>query len=86
MCKWVKSGNQRIDPCMRVVIANLRKAGATPLGCCCGHGKYPKTIVMKTIEDKRVEYYTGRYIPRTTRFYKRDSDGVFFIPEIQKSR
>lgn len=82
MCDWVKSGNQRIDPCMKEVINNLRKVGATPLACCCGHGKYSKTIVMKTIENKRVEYYTGRYIQRSKRFYKRDNKGVFFIPEI----
>lgn len=83
MCNRVKSGNQRIDPCMREVIKNLKTAGATPLACCCGHGIYKRTIIVRTTDGRAVEYYTGRTIPRKTRFYFRDVNRVFFIPEIE---
>lgn len=85
MCKWIKSGNIRIDPCMKEVIDNLKKAGATPLACCCGHGKYHKSIVVEIDDGTRREYYTGVLIPRFSRFYVRDEAKVFFIPESEKA-
>jgi hypothetical protein len=77
-----QDGGFRIDPCMREEIADIRSTGVTTLACCCGHGKYRKTVIIK-IHDINVEYYTGILIPRKTRFYKRDKDGIFYIPEVE---
>jgi hypothetical protein len=82
MCKWIKSGANRIDPCMRDEIEQLHKWGIKTLACCCGHGKYKRTIVTK-VNNTNIEYYTGIEIPRKTRFYKRDKEGMFYIPEVE---
>ena len=84
MCKWIKSGETRIDPCIKQVVQNLRTAGAHPLGSCCGHGIYHKTIVARTNYHGNIDYYSGVAIPRKKRFYFRDSNGVFYIPEVEK--
>ncbi len=68
---------------MKEVIRNLCVGGAIPLSCCCGHGRYSRTIVMKTRNDGAVEYYSGVTIPRKTRFYIRDNEGKFYIPEVE---
>lgn len=81
MCEWKKSGNQRIDPCMRHKIHSLQNTGIEPKACCCGHGKYPATIIVRSREGVNVEYYSGVIIQRKKRFYRRDSVGMFFIPE-----
>ncbi|KKL85456.1 hypothetical protein LCGC14_1954610, partial [marine sediment metagenome] len=48
MCKFSpKSGLKRIDPCMRDLINALKQQGIETLGCCCGHGKYPMTIIYR---------------------------------------
>jgi len=75
-------GNFRIDPCMCDIISNLHQCGITTCGCCCGHQKYQQTVVTK-VGDVNIEYYTGIVIPRKTRFYKRDKDGIFYIPEVE---
>ena len=82
MCKWNKWGDTRIDTCMRKEIEELNKEGIITLACCCGHGKYPKTIIIKHSGTKQpYEYFSKQYILRKKRFYKRDKKGVYFIPE-----
>lgn len=83
MCKWVKSGNQRIDPCMKLPVYLLDiMTQYKALACCCGHGKYPETIIAKDLVSGVIlEFNSKTPIPRKKRFYKRDSEGVFFIPE-----
>ena len=51
----LKIGNKkiRIDPCMKHIIDFLNHKGVKTVGCCCGHGKYPMTIVM----ENWVEFY-----------------------------
>ena len=82
MCNWVKNGYKRIDPCMRPLIAHLNNQGITTKACCCGHGKYRSTVIIEE-NGKLVELYTRMEIPRIKRFYRRDSRGVFYVPEIQ---
>lgn len=67
---------------MREEIAYLHKWGIKTLGCCCGHSKYQRTVVTK-IGNDNIEYFTGIVIPRKTRFYKRDKNGIFYIPEVE---
>jgi hypothetical protein len=81
MCKWIKSGNQRIDPCMKETVEELQWKGYHVKACCCGHIKYKPSIIVEnygTVYD----YVSGIIIERTKRFYKRDNEGHFFIPEV----
>jgi len=80
----VKIGDRtpRIDGCMSELIGPLNRAGVKTLACCCGHGKYPATIIIINSEGVITEFYTGRTIPRTRRFYRRDNEGYYYIPEL----
>ena len=99
MCKKInnkKTCNTRIDKCIKPLVEWLKNKHQ-PVASCCGHGKYPLTIVVKegiTIKDK--SYPTGikpvivyreiisqTIIPRTRNFYKRDSEGYYYIPEVK---
>ena len=83
MCKLSPRGLWRIDPCMRDLIKSLKKAGARTLSCCCGHGKYPMTVIVDIGFSKTLplEIFSGLQIERKKRFYKKDSQGFYFIPE-----
>jgi hypothetical protein len=81
MCKWIKSGANRIDPCMRGKIALLEVLRIPTLACCCGHSKYPETIVVNSLNGI-YELNTGVKIPRKKRFYVRDKEGFYYIPEV----
>ncbi len=88
MCKWNKCGDTRIDPCMRNFMKNLslafEKIDYKILACCCGHGKYPMTIIVGLGKKLRYDIVSGKYITREKKFYKRDKDGVYYIPECVK--
>ena len=78
MCK---SSNPRvIDPCLRMAMVMLKGQNVKVLASCCGHGIYPMSIVIE-VKGFPVELFSGRRIPRVTRFYRRDAQGVFYIPE-----
>ena len=70
----------RIDECMKEEIFNLNKQGIKTLACCCGHKKYPKTIIYKK-GNEIYDLISGVRIPRTERFYVKDKQCIFFIPE-----
>ena len=70
---------------MRELIALLNENGIKTLGCCCGHGRYPKTIVVLHKPTRRpLEVVSGLFIDRKCRFYIKDKAGYFFIPETLK--
>jgi hypothetical protein len=61
----------------------------TTKASCCGHGKYPMTVIVedynrKTGERKFFDFISGIEITRTRNFYKKDKQGVFYIPEVLK--
>lgn len=95
MCK---SHNLRvIDKCMRKAVKTLDNTWSDyepghpmsrkVVACCCGHGRYPMTIVYK---EQEYDYYThhelfsGKRIPRKKRFYLKDKKGYYYIPEVLK--
>ena len=85
MCKKLKGIHNRIDKCMKPLIEFLSEHDFHTVACCCGHNKYPMTIVVKS------EYYQKYYellsdidIPRKRNFYKRDKQGYYYIPEVIK--
>lgn len=68
---------------MKKLVGLMRMHGIKTLGCCCGHGKYPMTIVIERyglIE----EVISGKEIPRKKEFYKMDCEGFYYIPETIK--
>ena len=51
------------------------------VACCCGHKKYPMTIVAKDGNGMVLELCSGIYLKRKRNFYKRDKQGYYYIPE-----
>ena len=87
MCKKAnyKIPNPRIDKCMRKLIKYLNSLNVKTKSCCCGHGKYPMTIVIETpLSKKPFEVLHKIHIPRKRKFYKRDKDGYYYIPEVEE--
>lgn len=94
MCKktnYHKTSNTQIDKCMRKLIGNLRqlfsyikKGEYKTIACCCGHGKYPMSIIVQLgVKDYYVDIVSGKSIPRKRLFYKRDKQGYYYIPEVK---
>lgn len=85
MCEFnKKSGFNRIDPCMRSVINFLKMeiTNISILACCCGHKKYPMTIVMvDNLTGRIFDLMSGKTILRKKKFYKKDEQGYYYIPE-----
>jgi len=83
MCDFNPKNDSRfIDPCMKEFIRSLNMfPGIKTVSCCCGHGKYPMTIV---VEDHGMfwDLVSGELIPRKKKFYKKDKQGVYYIPEV----
>lgn len=88
-----KGSSNKIDPCLVAEIELLKTKEFNrkfqTIMSCCGHGKYPKTLIVKNIASGCVfEWYSGVSLTETKRtdsrapFYKRDSQGYYYIPEI----
>jgi hypothetical protein len=91
MCKVdIKNGDTRIDPCMRKAIEILSQGLKEHLiikACCCGHKKYPMTIVIENTDlDWTFELFSGVTIPRKRKFYIRDKKGIYHIPEVTNKK
>jgi len=85
MCKFnPKNDSRRIDPCLKRLIEfmKVKGGGIQPLGSCCGHGKYPLTIVV-TNGKINWELLSNHIIPRKKKFYVKDKEGYYYIPEIE---
>jgi len=83
--KYKRTSNTHIDKCLRTLIKFLQENGCKTVGCCCGHGKYPTTIIIEyKINHVSIfmELFTQTKIPRIRRFYKKDNEGYYYIPEI----
>ena len=85
MCKFnPKNDSRRIDPCMKPLIKFL-KDDYKVVACCCGHSKYPMTIIVRSFLDgEYFELLTDTEISRKKKFYKKDKQGYYFIPEVMK--
>lgn len=88
MCEKVnnlKTSNTRIDKCMRLLITNLNisfKKGVKTIASCCGHRKYPMTVVIYSNNTNQTyELFSGEVIQRTRNLYQRDKQGYYYIPE-----
>lgn len=82
-CNCKKKGNpRRMDGCMRRFI-NQVTLEKDILASCCGHGKYPASIVVRGLMGEPVEVFSNITIRRKVRFYKKDKQGYYYIPEVQ---
>lgn len=92
MCKLNKYGITRIDPCMRNIvhfIDSKLERGEKILMCCCGHGKYSPSIVVQVRNKSgygyfytEFELFSGYTFEKKKRYYKRDKQGYYYIPEV----
>jgi len=92
MCrkKQFKYCPSEIDECMRplmmIIEKGLEYTFLETKSCCCGHGKYPMTILIRDkMSGKIYELMSNKVISRTRNFYKKDKDGYYFIPEVIKN-
>jgi hypothetical protein len=73
---------KRVDKCLAEAITFINsKTDMRTLGSCCGHLRYPLTIVVRSPHGNIFEFISQKEIPRKKRFYVKDKDGFFFIPE-----
>jgi len=86
---FIQLGNMkpfRVDSYMKNIIYALNQHGIETLACCCGHGKYPMTIIYKSSKQYQTgniyEFVTGWGILRKRRFYQVDKKGYYYIPEV----
>lgn len=77
-----KIGKTRVDGCLANLIWYLNNHGCETLGCCCGHGKYNISIVYKSPNGKIWDLISGIEIKRKKRFYLKDKQGYYYIPEV----
>jgi len=87
MCKKTSyhgTSNTQIDSCIRPLIRFLKDRDYDTVASCCGHGKYPVTVVVKQTHNGKeifIEAFTQTKIPRNRRFYRKDEAGFYYIPE-----
>lgn len=76
----------KVDECLRNLIVVLNKPNYRTLACCCGHGKYPMTIIVKLSDNRIMEIMSMTEIKRKKRFYLKDKQGFYYIPELNTKR
>jgi len=91
MCLKKQYRPVEVDLCLQTEVKRINKNYALrTLASCCGHNKYPKTIVVQNKYSRTIfEYFTGIRIfnkykngKKRRRFYKKDQYGYYFIPEV----
>lgn len=89
MCQKKSYCNREIDKCIQSDIVYINKAGFKTVLSCCGHGKYFTTIVIRRKDNTCFEFLTDTPLnnynlkkdKRHNTYYKKDSEGYYFIPE-----
>jgi len=83
-CNKKHTNTNKEDICMSSVCWLINnKTGYKTLASCCGHGKYPITVIVSDGRGRILEWFSQIEIPRKRNFYKKDKQGVFFIPEVK---
>lgn len=85
MCKKLKGLHNRIDPCLKPLLKWLKREGYYIVASCCGHSVYPMTIIVRSRRNGIANYgelLSGVTISRTRKFYMKDKQGYYFIPEL----
>ena len=94
-----RSASRRIDPCLVDEIEELNKNGTKTVASCCGHGKYPRSIIVIDADNKlrngknmcfdydthtRVNDYKPKLKKQNQKWYKRDDEGYYYIPQLME--
>jgi hypothetical protein len=83
MCK--SHNPRKRDKCMKEIVSFINNStDFITLGACCGHGKYPHSLIVKHpsySDDVRLEIFSHKIIRRKKRFYVKDKEGYYYIPE-----
>ena len=73
---------------MRILIEKLNKYLKDDIkivACCCGHKKYPISLIVQQMyasgEIFTWDMCSDTLIPRKRKFYVRDKQGYYYIPE-----
>ena len=83
MCEKTKFMRKGIDPCLKNIVRHINEyMPCKTLSSCCGHGKYPPSIVVLENKGLRFDIFSDKEIPRKKRFYQRDKQGYYYIPEV----
>lgn len=86
MCKkkQFKYVPSKIDECMQDLIQNINLFldEAETVACCCGHGKYNMSIIIQDKYGNNWDICSNEIIKRKKRFYLRDDEGYYYIPEV----
>ncbi len=97
MCEKIitKGSAKNIDPCLVEELETIKntfprfKEKFKMIMSCCGHGKYPKTLIIQNkFSMCFFEWFSDISLTSTKRsdtrkpFYKRDSNGYYYIPEV----
>ena len=89
MCNKLPYCNPRIDECLIPIINFLNNSNdLKTLSSCCGHGAYNPTIVVKDKTSNIFEVYSGIILTpkKRNRYYRKDNDGFYYIPEVIKTK
>lgn len=78
MC--IKHNHRKRDKCLLNFLSFLNQKGIKTLASCCGHNLYPMTIVID-FKGYPYEIFSGTWIGRKRKFYKKDRQGYYYIPE-----
>ena len=79
--------HSRIDKCIKPWIKFLKDIGYNPIASCCGHNKYQMTVIVKQPNyPYPYELFTEIDVPRKRRFYLKDKQGYYYIPEVSNKR
>lgn len=83
----IDGADVEVDKCMVRLIDSLNDVkGMKTLGCCCGHGVYEMSVVVvqQGVRDgKPFDVMSGTDIPRKRKFYKKDENGMYYLPEVK---
>ena len=75
----------KVDHCMVQIIQFLNRHGIETVACCCGHNRYPMTIVVTSPNGIR-DIFSNEVIPRKRKYYRLDKKGYFYIPEVSDAK
>jgi len=71
----------RVDACLRGFIKHLNEIGFKTVACCCGHGKYPHSILILHPDGHVYDCYSKMtWLTVQRRYYERDGQGLYHIP------
>lgn len=74
----------KVDGCIANLLEILNSHNIKTVASCCGHYRYPMTIIHKSPNGKFFELLSAIEIKRKRRFYKKDYEGYYYIPETIK--